>query len=121
MKPFEQLKLLYEQIFNLNNEILEHIEKGLTNEAAIKTSQFERISTQINLAKKGLNLSEDEKKEIDEIDKKALETITSTINQMVELKIEIQKELKKTNHTMKVNSAYTAQAPISGQILDEEE
>ena len=121
MTPFNQLKLLYEQLFNINDEITKHLDENWINDATIKGTHFQQIAEQIKLSKKGITLSETEEKEIEELDKKALEIITSTTKKLVGLKNEIQENLNKTKNTIKVNSAYTTQSPQSGQIIDEQD
>lgn len=116
-----QLKIMYTQLFNLNEEIKTSVASGDTDLAIQKTSQLDNLMSQIKFAKMGLTIPDENKQEIEELEKKAVTEIKYTMDSLVKIKDNLKGNLNRVNNNIKVRNAYTAEMPRTGQILFEEE
>lgn len=116
-----QLKIMYTQLFNLNEEIKTSVTSGDTDLAIQKTSQLDNLMSQIKFARMGLTIPDENKQEIEELEKKAVTEIKYTMDSLVKIKDNLKGNLNRVNNNIKVRNAYTAEMPRTGQILFEEE
>lgn len=116
-----QLKIMYAQLFNLNEEIKTSVTSGNTDVAIQKTSQLDNLMNQIKFARMGLTILDENKQEIEELEKKAVNEIKYTMDSLIKIKENLKGNLNRVNNNIKVRNAYTAEMPRTGQILFEEE
>ena len=116
-----QLKAMYAQLFNLNEQIKNSVANGEIDTAVQKSSQLDNLMSQIKFARMGLTISEENKKEISELETKAVVEIKYTMESLIKIKDNVKGDLNKVNNNIKVKNAYTAEMPRTGQILFEEE
>lgn len=116
-----QLKAMYAQLFNLNEQIKNSVTNGEIDTAVQKSSQLDNLMSQIKFARMGLTISEENKNEISELETKAVVEIKYTMESLIKIKDNVKGDLNKVNNNIKVKNAYTAEMPRTGQILFEEE
>lgn len=116
-----QLKAMYAQLFNLNEQIKNSVANGEIDTAVQKSSQLDNLMSQIKFARMGLIISEENKNEISELETKAVVEIKYTMESLIKIKDNVKGDLNKVNNNIKVKNAYTAEMPRTGQILFEEE
>lgn len=116
-----QLKAMYAQLFNLNEQIKNSVANGEIDTAVQKSSQLDNLMSQIKFARMGLTISEENKNEISELETKAVVEIKYTMESLIKIKDSVKGDLNKVNNNIKVKNAYTAEMPRTGQILFEEE
>ncbi len=116
-----QLKAMYAQLFNLNEQIKNSVANGEIDTAVHKSSQLDNLMSQIKFARMGLTISEENKNEISELETKAVVEIKYTMESLIKIKDNVKGDLNKVNNNIKVKNAYTAEMPRTGQILFEEE
>ena len=116
-----QLKAMYAQLFNLNEQIKNSVANGEIDTAVHKSSQLDNLMSQIKFARMGLTISEENKNEISELETKAVVDIKYTMESLIQIKDNVKGDLNKVNNNIKVKNAYTAEMPRKGQILFEEE
>lgn len=116
-----QLKAMYAQLFNLNEQIKNSVANGEIDTAVQKSSQLDNLMSQIKFARMGLTISEENKNEISELETKAVVEIKYTMESLIKIKDSVKCDLNKVNNNIKVKNAYTAEMPRTGQILFEEE
>jgi hypothetical protein len=119
MTDFEQLKLIYNQFFNLATEIKSMINNEEYNEAISKLQYKEALIEKFATAKKTMNLTETEMKEMHEIEAKFIEAERNNLDFLKNLRSEVANELKKVNSNLKITKAYSKKAESQGgSILD---
>lgn len=118
MTQFDQLKILYNQLFNIAAEVKMLVEKDEYDEAFIMLKHKDELMKKFLSAKKTILLNSDEQKEADMLDKELLEKEQANIDFLVNLKAEVGRELNKTSKNIKLNAAYTTKSENSGGILD---
>ena len=116
-----QLKAMYAQLFNLNEQIKNSVANGEIDTAVQKSSQLDNLMSQIKFARMGLTISEENKNEISELETKAVVEIKYIMESLIKIKDNVKGDLNKVNNNIKVKNAYTAEMPRTGQILFEEE
>ena len=116
-----QLKAMYAQLFNLNEQIKNSVANGEIDTAVQKSSQLDNLMSQIKFARMGLTISEENKNEISELETKAVVEIKYTMESLIKIKDNVKGDLNKVNNNIIVKNAYTAEMPRTGQILFEEE
>ena len=116
-----QLKAMYAQLFNLNEQIKNSVANGEIDTAVQKSSQLDNLMSQIKFARMGLTISEENKNEISELETKAVVEIKYTMESLIKIKDNVKGDLNKVNNNIKVKNAYTAEMQRTGQILFEEE
>ncbi len=116
-----QLKAMYAQLFNLNEQIKNSVANGEIDTAVQKSSQLDNLMSQIKFARMGLTISEENKNEISELETKAVVEIKYTMESLIKIKDNVKGDLNKVNNNIKVKNAYTAEMPRTGQILFEYE
>ena len=112
-----QLKAMYAQLFNLNEQIKNSVANGEIDTAVQKSSQLDNLMSQIKFARMGLTISEENKNEISELETKAVVEIKYTMESLIKIKDNVKGDLNKVNNNIKVKNAYTAEMPRTGQIL----
>ncbi|HNW25400.1 MAG TPA: hypothetical protein PLG15_02500 [Candidatus Gastranaerophilaceae bacterium] len=119
MTQFSQLKLLYNQFFRLSDEIKSMIVNDEFNEAISVVQRKDALIKAIIEAKKTLEIKEEEKSEMEALEKDLKEKELANINLLKDLQHEVAQQLGKTNKSLKLNSAYSAQNDEnSGSMLD---
>ncbi len=119
MTQFSQLKLLYNQFFKLAEEIKSMIVNEEFNEAISIVQRKENLIKSIIEAKKTLEISGEEKTEMENLEKDLKEMELVNINLLKDLQNEVAQQLGKTTKNLKLNNAYSAQDDEnSGSMLD---
>jgi len=106
MTPFEQLKALYHQFFNLAAEIKSMVDASEYNEAISKLQYKDSLIEELVLMKKNIALDDEEQAQISLIENELKAKEKENITLLIRLRDEVSAELKKTNKNLKVNSAY---------------
>ncbi|MCQ2788911.1 MAG: flagellar protein FliT [bacterium] len=109
MTDFAQLKLLYKQFLNLSKEIDDAIKEENYELASKKTGQRESLIEQMFAAYKTANITDEERKIIDDINSKIQEKYKKTLDSLQETKSNVLKEIKKTKTQSKIVNAYEYQ------------
>lgn len=120
-EPIEQLKVMYTQLFNLNEEVKNLVASGNMDSAIQKATQLDNLMTQIKFARMGLTIPKENKQEISELETKAIVEIKYTMESLIKIKDNLKGDINRVNNNIKVRNAYTAEMPRTGQILFEEE
>ena len=120
-EPIEQLKVMYTQLFNLNEEVKNLVASGNMDSAIQKATQLDNLMNQIKFARMGLTIPEENKQEISELETKAIVEIKYTMDSLIKIKDNLKGDINRVNNNIKVRNAYTAEMPRTGQILFEEE
>lgn len=120
-EPIEQLKVMYTQLFNLNEDVKNMVASGNMDSAIQKTTQLDNLMNQIKFARMGLTVPEENKQEISELETKAIVEIKYTMDSLIKIKDNLKGDINRVNNNIKVRNAYTAEMPRTGQILFEEE
>lgn len=118
MSHTDQLKRLYNQFFNIADEIKSLVEKEEFQEALSKIQYKDTLIKKFVTEKKSIVLSEEDKKEVQELDKLLIEKEESNLQMLKELHAKVGAELNKTNKNLKLNNAYAALNKPKGSILD---
>ena len=107
MTKFCDIELLYNQFFNLEEEIRTLIEVENYDEASIKVEHKSRLMAKLFNAQKTADLNSEEKIKLQELTQKLKEMDKFNIRLLMELKNGVEDELKSTKQKVKVNSAYS--------------
>lgn len=116
-----QLKCMYSQLFNLNEEIKSLVINGRIDDAVMKSSMIDNLMKQIKFARLGMAIPEEFKTDIENLESKAVVDIKYTLDSLIKIQENLKNDINKTKNTIKIKNAYTAQLPETGQILYEEE
>ena len=116
-----QLKCMYSQLFNLNEEIKTLVANGQIDDAVIKSSMIDNLMKKIKFARLGMTIPEEFKNEIENLESKAVVDIKYTLDSLIKIQENLKNDINKTKNTIKIKNAYTAQLPEAGQIFYEEE
>lgn len=116
-----QLKCMYSQLFNLNEEIKSLVINGRIGDAVMKSSMIDNLMKQIKFARLGMTIPEEFKTDIENLESKAVVDIKYTLDSLIKIQENLKNDINKTKNTIKIKNAYTAQLPETGQILYEEE
>lgn len=106
MTNFENLELLYNQFFNLADEINAMIENGDYNSAISKLEYKDKLIKKLLTTKKTVNLTIDDRRKLSLIEEKLKEKEQNNINFLGKLRNEVSEELKDTKNKLKMNTAY---------------
>ncbi len=117
-KQFEQIKLLYNQIFTVSNNVKLAIENNNYDEALNLEQYKSQLVSRVVLAKKTVQLSQDEKNVIEDLKNKILLQEKENLNKIQSLRDETFLELKKLNSQDKVSSKYEQIEVEEGTICD---
>lgn len=119
MTQFANLELLYNQFFNLADEIKQMIEEEDYSEAIIKLDYKDKLMKKLSVTQKTVIFSEEEKARLHQIEQKLQEKERENINYINKLRNEMGQKLKSTNSRVKMNSAYDMYSKkSSGVIVD---
>lgn len=118
MTQFDQLKILYSQLFNIADEIKPLVEKGEFNETISRLEYKDDLMRKFLTARKTMELAPEEQAEAEELEKKLIEKEQNNINFLKKIKDEAGSELKKTRKNLKLNAAYRVKQEKPGGILD---
>lgn len=117
-KTFEQVKLLYEQALNLELEIKSYVDSGDLNTAISKSLAKEEVFKNLKIIRDSQEFSQEEKAEIERINKSLTQISLKNINYMKKISKELKKEIKKENDKEKMNVAYGEELHEAGKIVD---
>lgn len=120
-EPIDQFICMYDQLFNLLEEIKKLVAEGLTNEAIQKSTQLDNLMKQIAFARKGLTVPENYENKVKDLESKAVVEIKYVLDTLIQIKSDLKNNLNKVKNNIKIKNAYTAEQPATGQILYEEE
>jgi len=118
MTEFKQLKSIYNQLFNVADEIKSMMDKEEFNEAITKLQYKDILIEKFALTKKNITLTDEEKEEIVEIEAKLKKIEFRNIEFLKGLHSDVARELKKTNNSLKINRAYSKKGSQQGSMLD---
>lgn len=119
MTKLVNLQLLFNQFSNLLDEIDDLIEEDYYDEAQLKIIQSNKLLNKIVLAKKTLDITENEKIELDNLEQELLNKHKERLNFYQKRKAELDVEIKKSGKKVKVSSAYDAISNASsGRLVD---
>lgn len=107
MTKFCDIELLYNQFFNLEEEIRTLIEEENYEEASLKVESKSKLMTKLFNAQKTAELNSEEKIKLQELTQKLREKDRLNIKLLTELKGGVEEALKSTKQKVKVNSAYS--------------
>lgn len=108
MTQYANLELLYNQFFNLAEEIKQMIEKEEYNDAIIKLSYKEKLMKKLSVTKKTVTFTAEETAKLHQIEQKLQEKELENLNYLSKLRSEMGQILKNTKSKVKMNSAYGA-------------
>lgn len=106
MTQFNDLELLYNQFFNLTDEITSMIEHEEYQLISDKLSYKERLLTRLANAKKTTQLSEEEKEKTQLMEQVLREKEQANISTLIKMQEVVGKELRLSRNKLKVNNAY---------------
>ena len=117
-KQFEQLLVLYNQIFATSTEVKTLIEKENYDEAISREGHKSQLVEKVAFLKKQLVLSEDEKEVINSINEKILAQEAEVLENLQNLKQEVALKLKTMQKQSKLSNVYDNNEPHEGSICD---
>lgn len=106
MTQYANLELLYNQFFNLAEEIKQMIEKEEYEDAILKLSYKEKLMKKLSVTKKTVIFTEEETAKLHQIEQKLQEKELENLDYLNKLRNEMGQKLKNTNSKVKMNSAY---------------
>lgn len=106
MTQFENIEILYNQFFNLTDEIRKLIEQEEFSLAAEKIEYKEQLILKLVNAKKTLNCSEEEKLRMLEYEKQIKEKDKENLDFLTSLREDLKEQLTITKQKIKVSSVY---------------
>lgn len=119
MTQFSQLKLLYDQFFRLSDEVKSMIVNEEFNEAISVVQRKDNLIKNIVEIKKTLEITNEEKIEMEALEKELKEAELANINLLQDLQHEVAHQLGKTTKNLKLNNAYFSKNDKnSGSMLD---
>ena len=119
MTDFDQLKMIYNQFFNLADEIKSMIDSEEYNEAISRLQYKDGLIEKFALTKRSAHLNEIERQEMLEIEAKLKEKEKTDLDFLKSLRSEVAKELQKVNSNIKMRKAYSKKDPLQqGSMLD---
>lgn len=107
MTQFQQLELLCFQFYNLSDEIKKLIENEEYQAAINKLNDKETLLRKLVIAKKTVDITDDEKNDLDILEEKIRQKDKEIINFLANLKEEVKRELTITKNKVRVNTAYS--------------
>ncbi len=117
-KQFEQLLVLYNQIFATSTEVKNLIEKENYDEAISREGHKSQLVDKVAFLKKQLTLSEEEKEAINSINEKILAQEGEVLEKLQNLKQDVAMKLKTTQKQSKLSNVYDKEEPHEGSICD---
>lgn len=119
MTTFENLELLYNQFFNLTDEINKMIENEDYNAAISKLEYKDKLIKKLSVTKKTVELNEENKQKLSLIEETLKEKDQNILKFLTNLRIELSEELKDTKNRLKMNTAYEIKKESnSGLMVD---
>lgn len=119
MTQFETLELLYDQLFNLADEIKNLVENEEYDEVVTKLKYKDKLITKFLNAKKTTQLSVEEKEKADILDKKLSSKEHDNLAICEKIHKDLATELNLANKKVKMNSAYEIRTEKDqGQLID---
>ena len=119
MTQFANLELLYNQFFNLADEIKTMIDKEEYNEAIIKLKYKDELMKKLSVTKKTVVFSDEDTARLHQIEQKLHDKDLENISYLSKLRNEMGQKLQNTNKKVKMNSAYDMHSKnTSGVFVD---
>lgn len=110
MTQFENLEILYNQFFNLTDEIRQLIEKEEYAAASEKIEYKEQLIIKLVNTKKTVKCTEEEKLKMIEFEEKIKEKDKENIEFLTSLREDLKEQLTVTKQKIKVSSVYRKNA-----------
>ena len=119
MTQFKNLELLYNQFFNLADEIKTMIEQEEYNAAIIKLKYKDKLMKKLSVMKKTVIFTDEDTSKLHVIEQKLQEKELENISYLSKLRSETEQKIQTTNKKVKVNSAYSIHSKNeSGVFVD---
>jgi len=119
MTQFKNLELLYNQFFNLADEIKTMIEQEEYNAAIIKLKYKDKLMKKLSVMKKTVIFTDEDTSKLHVIEQKLQEKELENISYLSKLRSETEQKIQTTNKKVKVNSAYSIHSnKESGVFVD---
>lgn len=117
-KDLNNLKMIYNQMYELSIQIGQLIERELYSELPAYLNKKDKLLASSNQLVKDLVDESIDLTELKEICKKLDDQERANINALTMIRDEIRKELNKTSKNTKLVSAYSGAEAVQGNILD---
>lgn len=117
MTQFKDFELICNQYFNLISEISSMIQEEQYETVIEKMEYKNKLIKKLFLAKKTVQLTEEEKEKTNLIEQKIRDYEAKTLSSLEELHKKIGEELKNANKQVKINSAYSIQVEDEHGVL----
>ncbi len=118
MKDFEQLKILYVQLKNIEIEIEKYINLKEYEEALSKLSYKDLLINKIKTVQKSVKMNDEQKTEIANMKKEVAEISLNNMKILNENKMQVSLILKQEKTINKISKAYDSTIIENGNILD---
>lgn len=119
MTQFETLEIIYNQLFNLADEIKNLVENERYNEVVIKLKYKDQLINKFINAKKTAQLTDEEMVMAEALDKKLSEKEHDNLAFCEKIHTNLADELKNTQKKVKMNSAYEIRTDKNqGHLID---
>lgn len=109
MTQFQNLEILYNQLFNLADEIKMMVDKEQYDEAVEKMQYKDKLIKKLITTKKTVELSDEDKQKLDRIEEELQEKEQNNITIFKKIFDEMGESLNKTKKKAKISSAYSVQ------------
>jgi len=117
MTQFANLELLYNQFFNLADEIITMIDKEEYSEAIVKLEYKDKLMKKLSVTKKTVVLSDEDMVRLQLIEQKLQEKELENITYLSKLRNEMGQKIQNTNKKVKMNSAYDLYSKKSSGVF----
>lgn len=107
MTKFCDVEILYQQFFNLEDEITTLIEEENYDEVSLKVEHKSALMKKLLNAQKTLKLNSQERTKLQELGQKLREKDRYNLKILTNLRDGVEEELKQTKKKVKVNTAYS--------------
>lgn len=117
-KQFEQLKLLYTQIFNTSQKIKNLIDKEDFEQIESLENYKSQLVQKVTAVKKTVALSEEENGNIQELKSEILNSEKENLERIQTMRDKTLTELKKINSQSRISNKYNNNEAVEGSICD---
>lgn len=119
MTEFKDLELIYNQFFNLTDEISKMIKNEDYGSAISKLKDKDKLISKILSARKTVDFTEEQSQKLSEMEKIISENEHEILSSLEKLHDEVGEAIKMTKKKVKINSAYTMPSDKEqGRIVD---
>lgn len=117
-KQFEQLKLLYTQIFNTSQKIKNLIDKEDFEQIESLENYKSQLVQKVTAVKKTVALSEEENGNIQDLKSEILKSEKENLERIKSMRDKTLTELKKINSQSRISNKYNNNEAVEGSICD---